>query len=254
MNKLIRCLGLLLVLSLLPGAAGAATTLSISSFYGSGLGLQQVTVNNPSAPGKPIKVCQFTAITPTCSVSIPASVTTVALVVATKPGFVASGGSGLCAGITGTSFQFAVAASGSCNIFAGSPMTVTANGPGVTASDRRRRHLRHRAAEHRQVLPLPVTPGSLTLTIGVTKGVLINGGTRPLHGRDAGALQDHRPGKRPLCLRHQQRAAHGSARQRLVVDEHHSYPPLRYRHPLRPAGQSDRPCPLWSRVHLPHRR
>lgn len=177
---LIRRLFLLVALSLLAGPVSAASTntLTIKSFYGpsTGLGLKTVTVNNPGS-GPPFSFpCNFTALKTTCSVQIPKTITTVQLVVATKSGFVASGGTGTaCPNTSGTTFQFSFTSSGTCSIFAGYPLTVTTTGSGVVAVNTPAPG--PFCTITNQSCQLPVMKGPTTLTFGVQSSTAITGGT-----------------------------------------------------------------------------
>ena len=139
MSKLIRrlcLLGLCLLagMSLRPGAAGAATTLTISSNYG--IGLSTVTVKDVTS-GKFLQSCNF-LIKPGAPCVVPNVTTghTIALLATPKSGSVISAGTGLCASIARSApyqVQFAApAGTAACGVFAGFPMTVAAKGPGVT--------------------------------------------------------------------------------------------------------------------------
>jgi hypothetical protein len=183
MTKLIRGLCLLglglLAVTLLPGGARAATTLTITSNYG--IGLNTATVKDITS-GKPLQTCNFVLQPGACNVPNVPTGDTIALLATAKPGFVISGGTGLCASIALSppyTIQFpAPAGTAACGVFAGSPMTVTANGPGVTGV------VTPAGATCAIAQPsngksctLAVAPGKLTLTVGLTSGIVISGGT-----------------------------------------------------------------------------
>ena len=183
MNKLSRCLcllglGLLAAMTLLPGGARAATTLSITSNYG--IGLNTVAVRDATT-NKPLQICNF-VLQPTtpCVIKNVTTGDAISVVATPKAGFVISGGTGACGGITASAYQFpASGAAVTCGIFAGSPMKVTANGPGVlNVVTPAGAHCSIAQPSTNQSCTLAVQPGKLTLTIGVTSsGVAINGGT-----------------------------------------------------------------------------
>ena len=182
MNKLIRCpcllgLCLLAAMALLPGGARAATTLTITSNYGNGL--NTVAVKDVTS-GKPLQICNF-VLQPNAPCVIQ-NVTTgdaISVVATPKTGSVVTGGTGACGGITTSAYQFvAGGAAVTCGIFAGSPMTVTANGPGVlNVVTPAGAHCSIAQPSTKQSCTLAVQPGKLTLTIGLTSGVVITGGT-----------------------------------------------------------------------------
>ncbi|HSY87042.1 MAG TPA: hypothetical protein VLA85_10750, partial [Verrucomicrobiae bacterium] len=164
----------------LPGAAAAATTLTISSNYG--IGLHTVTVTDVTT-GTPLQTCNF-LLKPTAPCIVPNVTTghTIALTAITKSGFVISAGTGLCASIAPSppyKVQFAApTGTAACGIFAGSPMTVTANGPGVTGVVTPAGATCTIAQPSKgKSCQLAVAPGALKLTIGLQAGITVTGGT-----------------------------------------------------------------------------
>jgi len=207
MSKLIRrlcLLGLCLLagMSLRPGAAGAATTLTISSNYG--IGLSTVTVKDVTS-GKFLQSCNF-LVKPGAPCVVPNVTTghTIALLATPKSGSVISAGTGLCASIARSApyqIQFAApAGTAACGVFAGFPMTVAAKGPGVTGV------VTPAGATCAIAQPstgksctLAVAPGKLTLTIGLTAGVAITGGTGLCTGAKAAPFQITIPANGPYA-------------------------------------------------------
>jgi hypothetical protein len=209
MNKLIRCpcrlgrcllgLCLLAAMSLLPGAAGAATTLTTSSNYG--IGLNTVSVKDVTS-GRFLQSCNF-LLQPgaPCVIQNVTTGDAISVVATPKAGFVVTGGTGACGGITASAYQFtASGAAVTCGIFAGPPMTVTANGPGVlnvvTAAGASCAIAQPSTGKSCQ---LAVAPGKLTLTIGLTTGITITGGTGLCTGATAAPFQITVPANGPYA-------------------------------------------------------
>ena len=111
----------------------------------------------------------------------------ISVVATPKTGSVVTGGTGACGGITTSAYQFvAGGAAVTCGIFAGSPMTVTANGPGVlNVVTPAGAHCSIAQPSAKQSCTLAVQPGKLTLTIGLTSGVVDHRRHRPCTGATA---------------------------------------------------------------------
>lgn len=175
---LIRGLYLLAALCLLSSGAWAQTaTVTVTSAYGVGFGT--VSVTNLTNPG-PATVCNFAA-TPNLNCSIPrVSVNdNLALSTAAASGFVVTGGTGICGGVTTGAYQFKVTAiSTPCGIAGGYPLKVTAADAGVVAaaitSSGSHCGLPGTAG---QSCDLAVAPGTLSLTIGLAANTTIVSGT-----------------------------------------------------------------------------
>jgi Beta-1,3-glucanase len=186
-KKLVHYMGLLLAVSLLPGALEAAvptTSFTISSLYGLNFGT--VTVSDVTAPGnlQPY-TCDFSK---SSQCVIPNVTRGDALHLALKAniGFVVSGSTGNCAGFPSDTTQFKVPASGemACGIFGGYPLTIQAAGAAkLGISD---------MAVGGRAIPVgpscqpggeascqvAVAPGTLTLTVGLQQGQVLAGGSR----------------------------------------------------------------------------
>ncbi len=186
MNKLIRCLCLLLALSLLPGrldAAAPTTNLTISSLYGLNFGT--VTVSDVTNPGnlQPY-TCDFSKSSQ-CVIPNVTRGDALHLALKANNGFIVSGSTGNCAGFPSDTTQFKVPVSGemACGIFGGYPLTIQAAGAArLGISD---------IATGGKAIPVgpscqpggeascqvAVAPGTLTLTVGLQQGQVLAGGS-----------------------------------------------------------------------------
>jgi len=182
---LIRRLCLLAALCLLGSGAANAVTVTVTSVYGIGLSSVVVTNLRQSPKPPPPQTCIF-ASNPNCQIQGVLAGDNLRLVVTAQSGFVVSGGTGQCVGITSTAaYQFAVPAAGAtCGIFAGYPLTITSNSPGlvsVQTSDGSHCTLANLTC------PLAVkAPSTMTLTPGLAPNTAVAGGTG-LCGNASGA-------------------------------------------------------------------
>src|SRR5215469_4406545 len=130
---LLRRLCLLAVLCLLGSGAANAVTVTVTSVYGIGLSTVVGTNLRQSPKPPPPQTCNF-ASNPTCQIQGVLAGDNLRLVVTAQNGFVVSGGTGQCVGITVGAYQFAVPASGAtCGIFAGYPLTITSHSLGLVS-------------------------------------------------------------------------------------------------------------------------
>ncbi|HKF63856.1 MAG TPA: hypothetical protein VKB42_20960 [Dongiaceae bacterium] len=182
----IRRLCLLAALCLLGSRAANAVTVTVTSAYGIGLSSVVVTNLRQSPPPPKPQTCNF-ASNPTLSCQIQGVLATdnLRLVVTVKSGFVVTGGTGACVGITAGTYQFAVPAAGAtCGIFAGYPLTITSNSPGLVS-------VQTADGSHCTLAKLTCqlavkAPSTITLTPGLAPNTAVTGGTG-LCGNASGA-------------------------------------------------------------------
>lgn len=178
---LVRRLWLLAAFCLLSSAAGAQTYVPVTVSSAYGIGLTSVVVTNLATNAK--QTCNFT-LTPNlqCKISNVQAGQNLQLVTTAKTGFIVTGGTGQCGGITAGKYQFAVAAGGTtCQIFAGYPLTVTGIGGGLAGAQAsfmgNNGNGPHCAVGGGTSCQIAVQPGSVTLTIGLKTGYKVSGGT-----------------------------------------------------------------------------
>lgn len=180
---LVRRLWLLVALCLLSSAAGAQTYVPVTVSSAYGIGLTSVVVTNLATKAK--QTCNFT-LTPNlqCKISNVQAGQNLQLVTAAKTGFIVTGGTGQCGGITAGNYQFAVPSGtggATCQIFAGYPLTVTGIGGGLAGAQGsfmgNNGNGPHCAVGGGTSCQIAVQPGSVTLTIGLKTGYKVSGGT-----------------------------------------------------------------------------
>ena len=258
MNKLIRCLCLLLALSLLPGrldAAAPTTNLTISSLYGLNFGT--VTVSDVTNPGnlQPY-TCDFSKSSQ-CVIPNVTRGDALHLALKANNGFIVSGSTGNCAGFPSDTTQFKVPVSGemACGIFGGYPLTIQAAGAArLGISD---------IATGGKAIPVgpscqpggeascqvAVAPGTLTLTVGLQQGQVLAGGSGLCSKATAAPFEITVPPAGPyFCAINTgvpSTPASGWWWTQQTPDS---------RNPLRPAVQRRPEFPLRRRIDLPGRR
>jgi hypothetical protein len=166
---------LLAAFCLLGSGAANAVTVTVTSLYGIGLSSVVVTNLRQSPKPPPPQTCSF-ASNPNCQIQGVLAGDNLRLTVTAQSGFVVSGGTGQCVGITAGAYQFAVPAAGAtCGIFAGYPLTITSNSAGLVS-------VQAAGGPHCTLAKLTCqlavkAPSTITLTPGLAPNTAVTGGS-----------------------------------------------------------------------------